>query len=192
MDTTPVKQANNRLVVQLLGITALMFAFGYSLVPLYNVFCEITGTNGKTGRLAPAQAALLVPDESREITVEFVTNVNAGLPWDFRALTSSVRVRPGVITQVEFEVGNRATQTLVGQAVPSLAPNTAARYFSKTECFCFSQQPLAGGEKKAMPVRFIIDPKLPADIETVTLSYTFFEAPPNPQQGSAPGDAPKT
>ncbi|MSQ69582.1 MAG: cytochrome c oxidase assembly protein, partial [Gammaproteobacteria bacterium] len=147
----PLKKANQRLVVQLSGITLLMFAFGYSLVPLYKVFCEITGTNGKTGRLAPAQAALLVPDQTREITVEFVTNVHAGLPWDFRALNNSVRVHPGQITQVEFEVSNRATQALVGQAVPSVAPNAAARYFSKTECFCFSQQPLAAGEKKAMP-----------------------------------------
>lgn len=188
----PLKKANQRLVVQLCGITLLMFAFGYSLVPLYKVFCEITGTNGKTGRLAPAQAALLVPDQTREITVEFVTNVHAGLPWDFRALNNSVRVHPGQITQVEFEVSNRATQALVGQAVPSVAPNAAARYFSKTECFCFSQQPLAAGEKKAMPVRFIIDPKLPADVERVTLSYTFFEAPPNSQPGLAAGNAPKT
>lgn len=193
MQRTVTQLANRRLVLQLLGVTAMMFAFGYALVPLYNVFCEVTGINGKTGRLSQAQADKMVPDKSRAITVEFVTGVNAGLPWDFRPLQSKVVVNPGVVTQVAFEMTNRAAINMIGQAIPSVAPQTAARFFNKTECFCFTQQPLAAGETKTVPVRFIIDPKLPKDVDRVTLSYTFFEAPPTGQQGSeTAGGAPNT
>ena len=170
-------KSNRPLVTKLLLLTAAMFGFGYALVPLYNVFCEVTGINGKTGRLSEAQAAALRPDETREITVEFVTNVNAGLPWDFAPKVATVKVHPGVVTAVEFDVANRSTRDMVGQAIPSVAPQTAARYFSKTECFCFTQQPLAAKAQKTMPVRFIVDPKLPHDVDRITLSYTFFEAP---------------
>ena len=186
-------KSNGRLVTKLVLLTAAMFGFGYALVPLYNVFCEVTGINGKTGRLSEAQAAALAPDDSREITVEFVTNVNAGLPWDFAPKIAKVKVHPGKVTAVDFGVANRSDQAMVGQAIPSVAPQQAARFFSKTECFCFTQQPLAGKEQKTMPVRFIIDPKLPRDIDTVTLSYTFFEAPPqtadrkNEKQGGTSG-----
>jgi cytochrome c oxidase assembly protein subunit 11 len=193
MQRTVTQSANRRLLVQLLGVTALMFSFGYALVPLYNVFCEVTGLNGKTGQLTQAQADKLLPDKSREITVEFVTGVNAGLPWDFRPLQTKVVVNPGVVTLVSFEMTNRATINMIGQAIPSVAPQTAARYFSKTECFCFTQQPLAAGETKTVPVRFIIDPKLPKDVDRVTLSYTFFEAPQTAQQESKlAGGAPNT
>ncbi len=177
MQTAAQNSANRKLIPKLLGVTALMFAFGYALVPLYNVFCEITGLNGKTGRLSAERAAAMVPDKARDITVEFVTNVNAGLPWDFRPMQAKVVVHPGVVTEVSFEMANRANYRIVGQAVPSLTPQASARYFSKTECFCFSRQPLEGGEKKTVPVRFIVDPKLPHGVDTVTLSYTFFEAP---------------
>ena len=170
--------ASRSLVAKLVLLTAAMFGFGYALVPLYNVFCEVTGLNGKTGRLSSEQAATFHPDQSREITVEFVTNVNAGLPWDFAPKVTKIKVHPGVVTAVDFGVANRSDNNMVGQAIPSLAPQQAARYFSKTECFCFTQQPLAAKEQKTMPVRFVIDPKLPRDIDTVTLSYTFFEAPP--------------
>jgi cytochrome c oxidase assembly protein subunit 11 len=187
------RTANRKLVGQLLVLTAMMFGFGYALVPLYNVFCEVTGINGKTGRLSPAQAATLAPDKTREITVEFVTNVNAGLPWNFRPLQDKIVVHPGELTSVAFEMGNRANYPIVGQAIPSLAPQTAARYFSKTECFCFSRQPLAAGEQKTVPVKFIIDPKIPADVDRVTLSYTFFEAPPSSEPTAAvKGSAPNT
>ena len=170
--------SNRRLVAKLVLLTAAMFGFGYAMVPLYNVFCEVTGLNGKTGRLSSDEAASFQADQSREITVEFVTNVNAGLPWDFAPKVTKVKVHPGVVTAVDFGVSNRSDQHMVGQAIPSVAPQQAARYFSKTECFCFTQQPLAAKEQKNMPVRFVIDPKLPHDIDTVTLSYTFFEAPP--------------
>ena len=184
MQTTATQSANRRLVLKLIGLTGLMFGFGYALVPLYNVFCEVTGLNGKTGQLSQAQADKMVPDKSREIIVEFVTGVNAGLPWDFKPLQTKVVVNPGVTTLVSFEMTNRSTLNMVGQAIPSLAPQTAAKFFDKTECFCFTQQPLAAGETKTVPVRFIIDPKIPKDVDRVTLSYTFFEALPTAQKGS--------
>lgn len=185
------KGANRRLALKLLGITALMFGFGYALVPLYNVFCEVTGLNGKTGELSAAEAAAMQPDLSREVTVEFVTSVSAGLPWQFSGPAKKVVVHPGVVTAVEFEILNAGGRDMVGQAIPSVAPSTAARYFSKTECFCFTNQALEAGIKKRMPVRFVVDPKLPADVQTVTLGYTFFEALPsaadtNETRGSSP------
>jgi cytochrome c oxidase assembly protein subunit 11 len=170
--------ANRRLALKLTGLTALMFGFGYALVPLYNVFCEVTGINGKTGELSAAEAQAMKPDLSREITVEFVTSVNAGLAWEFKAPSQQVVVHPGVVTAVEFEVVNREARDMVGQAIPSVAPSSAARYFSKTECFCFSQQPLPAGKVNKLPVRFVVDPRLPAGVRTVTLGYTFFEALP--------------
>lgn len=176
--------ANRRLALKLAGLTTLMFGFGYALVPLYDVFCEVTGLNGKTGELTAAEAGAMEPDLSRAVTVEFVTSVSAGLTWEFKAPAQQLVVHPGVVTAVEFEVVNHGTRDMVGQAIPSVAPSTAARYFSKTECFCFSQQPLPAGKVNKLPVRFVVDPRLPADVQTVTLGYTFFEALP----GKAPPD----
>ncbi len=173
-----LRSANRKLAVKLLGLTALMFGFGYALVPLYSAFCEITGLNGKTGRLSESAVSAMTPDESRLVTVEFVTSVNTSLPWHFRPLVTRMSVHPGVETQVMFEAGNRAGRVIVGQAVPSVAPNEAARYFSKTECFCFTQQQLSPGETKQMAVRFVVNPKLPEHIRTLTLGYTFFETAP--------------
>ena len=153
-----------------------MFGFGYALVPLYNVFCEITGLNGKTGRLSATEAAVVQVDETRYVTVEFVTSVNGGMPWDFKPLVNKVRVHPGAETTVEFEATNFAQWPVTGSAVPSVAPNAAARYFNKTECFCFTQQALEAGESRTMPVRFVVDPDLPANVEILTLAYTFFES----------------
>ena len=170
------KVANRRTVTKLALATCVMFSFGYALVPLYNVFCTITGLNGKTGRLTQAQANALTVDESRSVTVEFVTNVDAQMPWDFRPLVNKVVVHPGVETQVEFEVHNWDVGSVAGQAVPSVAPNTVAKYFKKTECFCFTQQTLAADETRRMPVRFIIDPRLPPEVTVLTLGYTFFQS----------------
>ena len=169
-------RANRRTVIKLVLATAVMFSFGYALVPLYNVFCTITGLNGKTGRLSEAQAAALPADLSREVTVEFVTSVDAQMPWDFKPLTTKVMVHPGVETQVEFEVHNWDTSRIDGNAVPSVAPNTVAKYFKKTECFCFTQQTLAPGETRRMPVRFVVDPRLPPEVKILTLGYTFFQS----------------
>jgi cytochrome c oxidase assembly protein subunit 11 len=170
------KSANRRTVIKLVLATCVMFSFGYALVPIYNVFCTVTGLNGKTGRLSEAQAAALTVDESRSVTVEFVTNVDAQMPWDFKPLVNKVVVHPGVETQVEFEVHNWDTGPIDGNAVPSVAPNTVAKYFKKTECFCFTQQTLAAGETRRMPVRFIVDPRLPPEVTILTLGYTFFQS----------------
>jgi cytochrome c oxidase assembly protein subunit 11 len=169
-------KATRRLATRLLLVVVAMFGFGYLLVPLYDVFCEVTGLNGKTGRMTAEAAEAFTPDPTRTVTVEFVTNVNAGFSWSFRPLVTRVEVNPGAQTEVMFEVTNRSSDATVGQAVPSVAPNEAARFFSKTECFCFTEQKLAAGETRQMPVRFIVDPRLPKNIESLTLGYTFFRA----------------
>ena len=169
--------ASNRKVVALLAaVVVAMFGFGFALVPVYNVLCQLTGLNGKTGRVSQQTAAATAIDPDRLVTVEFITSVNSNLPWDFKAETKRVKVHPGEITQALFYAKNNAGHAIVGQAIPSLAPAEASKYFSKTECFCFTQQTLGAGEAREMPVRFIVDPGLPRDVRTVTLSYTFFES----------------
>ncbi len=174
MNTTGV--STRKLVTKLTLLVFVMFGFGYALVPLYNTICTVTGLNGKTGRLSEAAAAAMPKNDARLITVEFVTNVNSGMPWRFKPLVTRIAVHPGVETAVDFEVTNTSRDAITGQAVPSLAPNEVARYFSKTECFCFTQQTLAAGETRRMPVRFIVNPKIPSHVDILTLSYTFFRA----------------
>ena len=174
MDSGELSQANSRVVRRLGLVVLAMFGFGFALVPLYDVFCEVTGLNGKTGRIAAGEAQGLQADTSREITVEFVASVNSDLPWEIRPLVRRVKVHPGEVTEVKYSARNTTGQTIVGQAVPSLAPGLASKYFNKTECFCFTQQTLAAGEYKEMPLRFIVDPELPANVNSVALSYTFF------------------
>lgn len=172
-----LKNDNQRLALKLAGVTVAMFGFGFAMVPLYNVFCDITGLNGKTGRISASAAAEQErARETRLITVEFDTNVN-GLPWDFRPKQQSLKVRPGELREAVFVAANRAGTAIVGRAVPSVAPAEASVYFNKTECFCFSEQTLAANEQRDMPLRFVIDPDLPEEIEVLTLSYTFFLAP---------------
>lgn len=168
--------AHRRLVSKLMVLVLIMFGFGYLLVPLYDVFCEVTGLNGKTGRMTAADAATIPVDNTRLVTVEFVTSVSAGFPWVFKPVVSRVEVHPGVETEVMFEATNRSSEASNGQAVPSVAPNEAARFFSKTECFCFTQQTLSAGETIRMPVRFVVNPRLPQNIQTLTLGYTFFRS----------------
>lgn len=171
-----VAKANRKLVAGLSVLTLAMFGFGYALVPLYDVFCEITGLGGKTGRLSAEVVEQTEADINRTVTVEFITNVNAALPWNFRPKIAKVEVNPGKETLVYFEAINNESHEIVGHAVPSVAPNTMAKYLNKTECFCFTQQILGPGETKDMPVKFVVDPNLPAHIKTLTLAYTFFEA----------------
>jgi len=154
-----------------------MFGFGYVLVPIYDVFCDITGLNGKTGTIAQEQAANLVVDRDRLVTVEFDTNVNGELPWVFKSQQRKLKVRPGEISDALFIVENKSDQSIVGQAVPSVAPAQASLFFNKTECFCFTQQMLAPYERREILVRFVVDPELPKKISTLTLSYTYFMAP---------------
>lgn len=170
-------RANRRLALRLAAAACAMFGFGYALVPLYEVVCEYTGLGGRTGAIDAGTVAADGVDRSREVVVEFDTNVNSGLPWRFAAGQRRVTVHPGEITEVLFVAENRANRQVTGQAVPSVAPAKASPYFNKTECFCFTQQTLAPGERREMPVRFVVGPDLPEGVGTVTLSYTFFEAP---------------
>jgi cytochrome c oxidase assembly protein subunit 11 len=165
---------NNTLVLKLIGIVVGMFGFGFALVPLYDVFCEITGINGKTENQAAVYQAVEV-DTSRWVTIEFLTRTNSGMPWEFEARTKKVRVNPGELNTVDFYVRNPAQRDIVGQAIPSVSPGTAALYINKTECICFNNQPLAAGEEAVMPMQFYVDPQLPDDITFFTLQYTLYD-----------------
>jgi cytochrome c oxidase assembly protein subunit 11 len=166
-----------RTETKLTILAVAMFGFGYALVPLYEVFCEITGLNGKTGTIANTEAVQLEVDKSRLVTVEFDTNVNNELPWSFHVQAHKMKVHPGALNDVVFIIENNSDQPVVAQAVPSVAPAQASLFFNKTECFCFTQQMLAPRERKEMKVRFVVDPGLPKKISTLTLSYTYFMAP---------------
>jgi cytochrome c oxidase assembly protein subunit 11 len=166
--------ANRRLVRRLLVVTAAMFAFGFAMVPLYDVLCKITGLNGKTDGRAAVAAEPMKVDESRMVTVEFVANLNRGAPWEFAPQVTRMQVHPGQFYQTHFWARNLADQPMTGQAIPSVSPGLAASHFHKIECFCFTRQQFQAGEGKEMPVTFRIDPELPSDVRTVTLSYTFF------------------
>ena len=157
---------------------ASMFLFGFACVPIYRIACDHGYLGGRV-RNAPDsidKVAKYSADESRWVTVQFVANVNSKLQWRFTPEMVSMRVHPGALNEAWFDATNEAPQAIVGNAVPSVAPNKAALYFNKTECFCFTEQTLKSGESRRMPVRFVVDPKLPADIGTLTLSYTFYTA----------------
>jgi len=165
---------NAVMLGKLLLIAALMFGFGFALIPIYKQICEITGVNILTNK----DEKLVIPqnsqiDKSRFITVEFDANTTG--PWRFRPVVSSMKVHPGEMSQVLYEVVNTQSRKMDAQAIPSYAPQQAAEYFKKVECFCFRQQTLGPNEARQMPVVFFIDPKLPKNVSTITLSYTFFE-----------------
>ncbi len=183
MESRDLSTANRRIVTRLAVVVLAMFGFGFALVPLYDVFCQVTGINGKTGRIAVEEALTRKVDENRLVTVEFLATVNSDLPWDFRPLVRKVQVHPGEITEVKYYAGNRTGAAITGQAVPSLAPGLAAKYFNKTECFCFTRQTLGPNEGRDMPLRFVVDPDLPEDVRTVSLSYTFY-----PVEDAAPAE----
>ena len=173
---------NRRMLGKLLVVTALMFGFGYALVPMYRAICEALGINvlalgeqrvatgSWTGRASTRNTQV---DTSRKIVVEF--DANARGPWDFKPAMRSVEVHPGELTTVMYEFRNVQNRTMAAQAIPSYAPKQAAPHFTKLECFCFNEYTLTPGERKAWPVAFVIDPKIPKDVTTITLSYTFFE-----------------
>jgi len=182
-----LQRENLLMVRKLLVVTVAMFAFGYALVPMYKAICEMTGINvlalgeqvllGKTQVPANTQV-----DASRTITVEF--DANSRGPWDFKPAQRSVQVHPGELITVMYEFQNTQNRRMSAQAIPSYAPQQASAHFNKLECFCFNQYTLEAGEKIAWPVVFVIDPKLSKDVNTITLSYTFFEVggktPPAP------------
>jgi len=168
--------SNKKVIAKLLITVVAMFGFGFALVPLYDVFCYVTGLNGKTG-VQVGSFDSVEADTSREIKVEFLTSLNEYMPWEFKALQDAVKVHPGQPTKVDFLVRNKTDKDMIGQAIPSVAPGIAAKYFQKTECFCFTEQKLKAGEEKVMPVVFIVDPSISEDVHEITLSYTFFIKP---------------
>jgi cytochrome c oxidase assembly protein subunit 11 len=174
-DVAAVHRAN-RVLLAKLGVVVLgMFAFGYALVPFYQKICEVTGLRdiARADDVHNTQV-----DASRSVRIEFDSNVRK-LPWQFRPLEPVIGVHPGELRQVMFEVVNTTDRAVTGQAIPSYGPAGASRYFRKLDCFCFARQTLAPGERRQMPVVFIVDPALPDDIATITLSYTFFEVEGN-------------
>jgi cytochrome c oxidase assembly protein subunit 11 len=168
------KQLNLAMLGKLLVFAGMMFGFGYALVPVYKKICEITGINILTQKDALATVPINTQvDPSRNITVEFDANVQG--PLRFRPTQSSLQLHPGQMVQVMYEVVNTQGRSIQAQAIPSYAPQQAAAHFKKVECFCFKQQTLAPHEARQMPVQFYIDPALPREVKTITLSYTFFE-----------------
>lgn len=169
-----VQQDHSKTVNKILLLVAGMFCFAFALVPLYDVFCAVTGINGKTNTEAAVYTAVEV-DETRTITVDFIARTNSGMPWEFTAQTRKVEVHPGKMTEVAFYVRNPTGRDIIAQAVPSVSPGTAALYLNKTECFCFQHQPLKAGEEAVMPMVFYIDPQLPENITYFTLQYTLYD-----------------
>jgi cytochrome c oxidase assembly protein subunit 11 len=168
-----LQRENRRLFVRLAIVAVGMFGFGYALVPVYRQICIALGINNLE---QPATAVNTQIDASRKVTIEFDSNTRS-LPWEIRPLVRSVDVNPGQVTTVDFEIVNVRNGPVTGQAVPSYGPQHAGQYLKKLECFCFTQQTLGPGEKRRMPVIFVVDPKLPKDVQTITLSYTFFHVP---------------
>jgi cytochrome c oxidase assembly protein subunit 11 len=160
-------------VGRLLILTVAMFGFGFALVPLYDVFCEITGFGGRTN--TESVAVEEAPDLSREIRVEFITTVNSYAPFEFGADVNSMTVHPGKMYFATFTAKNMTDDDKIAQALPSVAPVAAAEHFVKIECFCFNSQEFTANEEKAMPLQFIVDPDLPDYVDTITLQYTFFD-----------------
>jgi len=168
------RQDNKKIVMMLVAMVFFMSGFSFALVPLYDVFCEVTGLNGKTAD-GPASVSSAKIDKDRLVTVQFLANVNRNAPWKFKSEVFEMKVHPGQLQETNFYAENLTKENKTAQAVPSVTPGLAAQYFNKTECFCFTQQAFEPGEGKKMPLRFMVDPNLPKEISTLTLSYTFFE-----------------
>lgn len=180
---TPAQRAANRALVPRLAVAAVaMFGFGFLLVPLYEKICEVTGIRNiaKADEVVNTQV-----DRSRALRIELDSNLR-NLPWEFKALESVVQVNPGALRQVMYEVTNRTDRAITGQAIPSYAPRHAGQYFRKLDCFCFAKQTLQPREVRQMPVVFVIDPTVPDDLSTITLSYTFFEVEGANQKAAGP------
>jgi cytochrome c oxidase assembly protein subunit 11 len=173
----PRRKLNARMFGKLAVVAVVMFGFGYALIPVYKRICELTGVNviasqeSQNSQAKPVDNSQI--DKSRTITVEF--DANAQGPFRFRPTVNSIKVHPGEMTTVLYEVVNKQPRTVEAQAIPSYAPQQAAAFFKKVECFCFRQQTLEPNQARQMPVVFYLDPKLPKDVQTITLSYTFFE-----------------
>lgn len=175
MNTAQVGRENARLLRRLLGAALGGFVFAFALVPLYRIACEeVFGIKLDGEAAAVGDVAAMTVDRSRTVTVQFDANIDGNLAWDFQPTVRSMVVHPGEPMETLYRASNRSVLPLVGQAVPSVAPAEASMYFVKTECFCFTEQQLGAGEARDMPVRFVVDPALPPEVTTLTLSYKFF------------------
>tara|TARA_B110000977_G_C10959573_1_gene447977 strand:- start:520 stop:1053 length:534 start_codon:yes stop_codon:yes gene_type:complete len=171
------KNKIKKTTLSLFFFTVVMFGFGYALVPLYDVFCKLTGINGKTQRVVEDENNKQYPSD-RWVKVRFDANINGDLPWTLKSKKQNMRVRPGKFYDATYIVHNKYFKSVVGQAIPSVSPSVASLYFMKSECFCFVNQLLKAGETKEMLVRFEVDKDLPEGVDDITLSYTFFRALP--------------
>ena len=169
----PQNISSASLAARLVLMAVAMFGFGFLMVPIYDVFCEITGLGGRTNDSAATMTQEVTVD--RAVDLEFVTTVNQSAPWKFRASEDGMTINPGTLYEATFVARNLRDSAMVAQAVPSVAPQQAARHFRKIDCFCFTSQEFAANEERELKVRFIVDPELPEHIDTITLSYTFFE-----------------
>jgi cytochrome c oxidase assembly protein subunit 11 len=165
---------NQKLTLKLAAFALGSFAFGFALVPLYDVLCDITGF-GDQSQLARARLATEAPDDSRTITVDFVADLPSVGNWEFRPTVASMQIHPGRLYKTEFFAHNLTGFATTAQAVPNIAPGKAAGYFRKTECFCFTPQKFAVNEQRPMVVRFVVDPAIPHSLDRITLSYTFYD-----------------
>lgn len=176
LSSVNLRSANRRLSLRLCVVVVAMFGFGYAVLPLlYDVVCEITGLGGRPAvaeeaRLAPAAAT------DRVVTVQFMGTVNSSLPWEVHPSVTEMRINPGRVYETSYFAQNLSANGNVGRAVPTVSPSKAALYFTKTECFCFSEQSFEGGEGRNMALRFVVGTELPPEVHTITLSYTFFNA----------------
>jgi cytochrome c oxidase assembly protein subunit 11 len=173
--TDPSKGANRKLVRALVIMTAGSFAFGWALVPLYDVLCRAAGIGNAEAKAGPSSGREAI-DPNREVTIEFIAEPASVGSFEFRPDVASMRIHPGKLYDAGFHARNLTQSASVAQAVPSISPTGTAKYFHKTECFCFSPQKFAAGEQRDLPVRFIVDPQLPADVDKLTLAYTIYDA----------------
>lgn len=178
LSPAPRSKSHLKVAGKMLAVAIGMFGFGYLMVPMYNIICDITGLNGKTGRVSiESVASAPAASEDRTVIVEFVSSINQGGSWVFEPEVKSMVVQPGKLYTTSYYAENLSDDFIVAQATPSVTPFAAAKYFNKTECFCFTRQPFEGKSSKDMPVTFIIDEDLPLNVDRVTLSYTFFRSP---------------
>ena len=182
-----MKRPNRRTAFRLAAVCVLMLGFSYALVPLYDILCDLTGLSGSTSNLTQAapDAGEAKAAADRQVVLQFVANVNHSMPWDIRPDQFEMTVRPGQTYQTVFHARNRTARPMVGQAVPSVAPQMAAPHLVKQECFCFTSQPLDAGQSVEMPLIFKVSERLPENIGTLTLSYTFFDV--SRAAGTQPG-----
>lgn len=175
------KRLNRALLWQLSAFVAGSFAFGWALIPLYDVLCEVTGIGTQKNLTTAAAATPLIVDTQRLVTVEFMTILPTVGNWEFEPEQASMQVHPGELYEAKFTAHNLTGHDTVAQAVASFAPSKASAWFHKTECFCFTPQSFLRGEQRVMPVRFFVDPDLPAYVDRLTLAYTFYDVPSQPK-----------